>query len=99
MSGKTDGALVGSPWISNGFDGGVVVGPPPVHPPLPLSKWTEFEGAAQVVASKEPVIRGNHRFGSLSYNSFFSRHNPHPFRVTHLKGNRVSDLDYRSTAH
>ncbi|XP_054839481.1 protein TBATA [Eublepharis macularius] len=26
------------------------------------------------------------RFGSLSHHSFFSRHNPHPHRVTHIQG-------------
>ncbi|KAI1886845.1 hypothetical protein AGOR_G00199990 [Albula goreensis] len=30
--------------------------------------------------------KGRHRFGSLSHNSFFSRHNPHPNRVTHIQG-------------
>lgn len=89
MASKADGALLSSSWISNGFDGVVS---PPVHPPFPLSKWTEFDGAAEAVASKPPAIRGNHRFGSVSYNSFFSRHNPHPFRVTHLKGNCASNL-------
>ncbi|KAL8616967.1 hypothetical protein ACOMHN_041885 [Nucella lapillus] len=27
-----------------------------------------------------------YRFGQLSHNSFFTRHNPHPHRVRHLKG-------------
>uniref|UniRef100_A0A3B3S4N3 Thymus, brain and testes associated n=1 Tax=Paramormyrops kingsleyae TaxID=1676925 RepID=A0A3B3S4N3_9TELE len=34
---------------------------------------------------REPP-RGAHRFGSLSHHSFFSRHNPHPHRVTHIQG-------------
>lgn len=28
------------------------------------------------------------RFGALSHHSFFSRHNPHPQRVTHIPGER-----------
>lgn len=30
---------------------------------------------------------GGYRFGQLSQNSFFTRHNPHPNRVRHIKGN------------
>ncbi|XP_046888446.1 protein TBATA [Hypomesus transpacificus] len=30
--------------------------------------------------------KGSPRFGSLSHHSFFSRHNPHPHRVTHIPG-------------
>lgn len=30
--------------------------------------------------------RGSARFGALSHHSFFSRHNPHPQRVTHIPG-------------
>ncbi|KAL4640025.1 protein TBATA isoform X1 [Arapaima gigas] len=30
--------------------------------------------------------RGGLRFGALSHHSFFSRHNPHPNRVTHIQG-------------
>ncbi|XP_048762455.1 protein TBATA-like isoform X2 [Ostrea edulis] len=29
---------------------------------------------------------GGYRFGQLSQNSFFTRHNPHPHRVRHIKG-------------
>ncbi|XP_052688365.1 protein TBATA-like isoform X4 [Crassostrea angulata] len=29
---------------------------------------------------------GGYRFGQLSQNSFFTRHNPHPSRVRHIKG-------------
>uniref|UniRef100_A0A4W4EX65 Thymus, brain and testes associated n=1 Tax=Electrophorus electricus TaxID=8005 RepID=A0A4W4EX65_ELEEL len=32
------------------------------------------------------TTRGSARFGTLSLNSFFSRHNPHPHRVTHMSG-------------
>lgn len=33
-----------------------------------------------------PSTQGGYRFGQLSQNSFFTRHNPHPARVRHLKG-------------
>lgn len=31
---------------------------------------------------------GGYRFGQLSQNSFFTRHNPHPSRVRHIKGKK-----------
>ncbi|XP_069125036.1 protein TBATA-like isoform X1 [Argopecten irradians] len=33
-----------------------------------------------------PSTNGGYRFGQLSQNSFFTRHNPHPNRVRHIKG-------------
>ncbi|XP_077678973.1 protein TBATA [Eretmochelys imbricata] len=33
-----------------------------------------------------PQSKNNSRFGNLSHHSFFSRHNPHPHRVTHIQG-------------
>ncbi|KAK7112442.1 protein TBATA-like isoform X2 [Littorina saxatilis] len=33
-----------------------------------------------------PATQGGYRFGQLSHNSFFTRHNPHPHRVRHIKG-------------
>lgn len=33
-----------------------------------------------------PPTKTNPRFGNLSHHSFFSRHNPHPHRVTHIQG-------------
>ncbi|XP_029465156.1 protein TBATA [Rhinatrema bivittatum] len=33
-----------------------------------------------------PQSKGSPRFGNLSHHSFFSRHNPHPHRVTHMQG-------------
>lgn len=33
-----------------------------------------------------PGTRDSFRFGQLSYNSFFTRHSPHPTRVKHIKG-------------
>ncbi|KAK7498589.1 hypothetical protein BaRGS_00010249 [Batillaria attramentaria] len=35
---------------------------------------------------KRPSTQSGYRFGQLSHNSFFTRHNPHPHRVRHLKG-------------
>ncbi|KAK3787617.1 hypothetical protein RRG08_034320 [Elysia crispata] len=35
---------------------------------------------------RRPHTQGGYRFGQLSHNSFFTRHNPHPGRVRHLKG-------------
>jgi len=32
---------------------------------------------------------GGYRFGQLSHNSFFTRHNPHPARVRHIKGRYI----------
>lgn len=32
---------------------------------------------------------GGYRFGQLSQNSFFTRHNPHPSRVRHIKGKKI----------
>ncbi|XP_063290766.1 protein TBATA [Pelobates fuscus] len=33
-----------------------------------------------------PTTKNTSRFGNLSNHSFFSRHNPHPHRVTHISG-------------
>ncbi|CAI5774593.1 Uncharacterized protein PODLI_1B032784 [Podarcis lilfordi] len=33
-----------------------------------------------------PHSKNSARFGCLSHHSFFSRHNPHPHRVTHIQG-------------
>ncbi|XP_055874953.1 protein TBATA-like isoform X1 [Biomphalaria glabrata] len=33
-----------------------------------------------------PQTQGGYRFGQMSHNSFFTRHNPHPSRVRHFKG-------------
>ena len=37
-------------------------------------------------SGSRPGTQGGYRFGQLSQNSFFTRHNPHPSRVRHLKG-------------
>uniref|UniRef100_A0AAY5ECK2 Thymus, brain and testes associated n=1 Tax=Electrophorus electricus TaxID=8005 RepID=A0AAY5ECK2_ELEEL len=47
---------------------------------------------ARVIADFPKVTtRGSARFGTLSLNSFFSRHNPHPHRVTHMSGETRGD--------
>ncbi|XP_030060751.1 protein TBATA [Microcaecilia unicolor] len=38
------------------------------------------------VEASRPQSKSSSRFGNLSHHSFFSRHNPHPHRVTHIKG-------------
>ena len=35
---------------------------------------------------RRPATMGGYRFGKLSMSSFFTRHNPHPRRVNHFKG-------------
>ncbi|XP_017575764.1 protein TBATA isoform X1 [Pygocentrus nattereri] len=48
---------------------------------------TPFENPAQLISDLARVTtRGSARFGTLSHHSFFSRHNPHPHRVTHISG-------------
>ena len=42
--------------------------------------------------SSKPPSRSSSRFGKLSFNSFFARHNPHPGRVRHLKGSDSVDI-------
>lgn len=36
---------------------------------------------------------GGYRFGQLSQNSFFTRHNPHPSRVRHIKGKKKINFE------
>ncbi|XP_067828475.1 protein TBATA-like [Heptranchias perlo] len=38
------------------------------------------------VGAERPQSKSSTRFGKLSHHSFFSRHNPHPHRVTHING-------------
>ncbi|KAL8187008.1 UNVERIFIED_CONTAM: hypothetical protein K2H54_027418 [Gekko kuhli] len=38
------------------------------------------------IQALRPQSKNTARFGSLSHHSFFSRHNPHPHRVTHIQG-------------
>uniref|UniRef100_UPI00398F58FD protein TBATA n=1 Tax=Pristiophorus japonicus TaxID=55135 RepID=UPI00398F58FD len=48
---------------------------------LPLNSLLRFS-----VGAERPQSKSSTRFGRLSYHSFFSRHNPHPHRVTHING-------------
>ncbi|XP_062926254.1 protein TBATA-like [Mobula hypostoma] len=38
------------------------------------------------LGAERPQSNSSTRFGKLSHHSFFSRHNPHPHRVTHING-------------
>lgn len=42
--------------------------------------------ASDRARGERPATMGGHRFGQLSHNSFFTRHNPQPRRVFHMKG-------------
>lgn len=46
----------------------------------------DFKVVYEKLRTVKPEIPGTYRFGRLSHNSFFSRHHPHPHRVTHIKG-------------
>ncbi|KAL6475790.1 hypothetical protein MHYP_G00168300 [Metynnis hypsauchen] len=55
---------------------------------------TPFKNPAQFISDLARVTtRGSARFGTLSHHSFFSRHNPHPHRVTHLSGEQLQKPD------
>ncbi|XP_013392445.1 uncharacterized protein LOC106160400 [Lingula anatina] len=60
----------------------------PSNTPLHVRPKTQQEGAFQHADKqhKRPATQSGYRFGQLSHNSFFTRHNPHPRRVRHLKG-------------
>ncbi|XP_069876523.1 protein TBATA isoform X2 [Dipodomys merriami] len=45
----------------------------------------DLEMIRDTLKSPKPQALGTHRFGHLSHNSFFSRHHPHPQRVTHIQ--------------
>uniref|UniRef100_H0VM07 Thymus, brain and testes associated n=1 Tax=Cavia porcellus TaxID=10141 RepID=H0VM07_CAVPO len=46
----------------------------------------DLEGIQEELRAPRPQIAGAYRFGHLSNHSFFSRHHPHPQRVTHIQG-------------
>uniref|UniRef100_A0A8C3ISR6 Thymus, brain and testes associated n=1 Tax=Chrysemys picta bellii TaxID=8478 RepID=A0A8C3ISR6_CHRPI len=78
-----------SPLPANGSCGGQCLEARTMHGALSPPPW----GPQGVVpdASESgtgPTVPGwnNSRFGNLSHHSFFSRHNPHPHRVTHIQG-------------
>lgn len=41
------------------------------------------------IQTLRPQSENTARFGSLSYHSFFSQHNPHPHKVTHIQGKHL----------
>nr|XP_054098934.1 protein TBATA isoform X12 [Callithrix jacchus] len=45
----------------------------------------DFERIRQALRTPKPQTPGTYRFGRLSHNFFFSRHHPHPQRVTHIQ--------------
>ena len=55
-----------------------------------LDKIDEYGGnnvpRDDIFAFRSTTLNGGYRFGKLSHNSFFTRHNPHPVRVRHMKG-------------
>ncbi|XP_060056556.1 protein TBATA isoform X2 [Erinaceus europaeus] len=68
----------------------------PVHTPrsqgdseprkeLVNSGTLNFEPVQEKVKAPKPQSPGTYRFGRLSHHSFFSRHHPHPQRVTHIQ--------------
>lgn len=46
----------------------------------------DFKVVREELRTAKPKTPGTYHFGRLSHNSFFSRHHPHPHRVTHIKG-------------
>lgn len=52
----------------------------------PLDKYRKQSPAGR------PTTQSGYRFGQLSHNSFFTRHNPHPHRVRHIKGKGINNV-------
>lgn len=46
----------------------------------------DFKVVREELRTAKAETPGTYHFGRLSHNSFFSRHHPHPHRVTHIKG-------------
>lgn len=46
----------------------------------------DFKVIRKELKTPKPQTSGTYRFGRLSHHSFFSRHHPHPQRVTHIQG-------------
>ncbi|XP_064618181.1 protein TBATA-like [Liolophura sinensis] len=57
----------------------------PSNGPL-VVRSTMADGNQGVSEMSRPATQSGYRFGQLSRNSFFTRHNPHPNRVRHIKG-------------
>ena len=49
-----------------------------------------LSNSADVFRKERPATQNSTRFGRMSYNSFFTRHNPHPGRVRHIKGQTLN---------
>ncbi|XP_053779414.1 protein TBATA [Desmodus rotundus] len=45
----------------------------------------DFKVIQEALRTPKPQAPGTNRFGRLSHHSFFSRHHPHPQRVTHIQ--------------
>ncbi|XP_036911695.1 protein TBATA [Sturnira hondurensis] len=45
----------------------------------------DFKAIPEALRIPKPQVPGTYRFGRLSHHSFFSRHHPHPQRVTHIQ--------------
>ncbi|ELK09561.1 Protein SPATIAL [Pteropus alecto] len=45
----------------------------------------DFDVIRKELKTPKPQTSGTYRFGRLSHHSFFSRHHPHPQRVTHIQ--------------
>ncbi|XP_015976493.1 protein TBATA [Rousettus aegyptiacus] len=45
----------------------------------------DFKVIRKELKTPKPQTSGTYRFGRLSHHSFFSRHHPHPQRVTHIQ--------------
>ncbi|XP_059518449.1 protein TBATA [Myotis daubentonii] len=45
----------------------------------------DFKVVREELRNPKPESPNTYHFGRLSHNSFFSRHHPHPHRVTHIK--------------
>ncbi|KAF6111779.1 thymus, brain and testes associated [Phyllostomus discolor] len=45
----------------------------------------DFKVIQEALRTPKPQALGTYRFGHLSHHSFFSRHHPHPQRVTHIQ--------------
>ncbi|XP_054584929.1 protein TBATA [Eptesicus fuscus] len=56
---------------------------PPKEPVVP--GVVDFKVVREELRTAKPETPGTYHFGRLSHNSFFSRHHPHPHRVTHIK--------------
>lgn len=63
-------------------NGELITRPGPVH--------EGYLGSMDTFKKQRPSTQGGSRFGALSQNSFFTRHNPHPGRVRHIKGNLLN---------